>query len=239
MKRFSIRLLVVVACALPSALHAQLGIGVGLASAGEDIRRASTGLTNLPSADSIRYGDVSNGLGFYASGRIKYSYGVIRLAADLSYVYFPASEITLTEVHTGGESDATFHVGASVVPIGFGLEVTTPNEYVRPYAGAQLTYSIIYKTFAYVSGDTSIDRSDVRNEWEGRNGLGVNVLAGVEFAAGDVLGIDIGARYNLTNLLSKGTDEPAFNYLQFGLAIYFGDLYKDSDERKDTGGTPR
>jgi opacity protein-like surface antigen len=219
---------------LPASASAQLGIGGGIAAMGSSIRGAAEDLNELRQRDSITYADVDGGIGFYGTFRIKYSYGGFwRFAGDVAYTYYPNENIRLVEYEAGDTNSATFEVGASLITGSIGLDLALPTEGVRPYASGQFTYTIFNRTLARVSGSESIEDAEVQNKWEGSNEWGLAIGAGVEFAAGSTLALDIGLRYNLANLFSMKETEPATNYLQAGVTLFFGDLLKDAKEEQE------
>ena len=217
-----------------SICRAQVGVGAGLAAMGADVRRASDDLGRLSSGDSLSYSDLTGGAGFFAAFRIKYSYGGIwRFAGDATYLYFPSSEIELIETsQSGSTSTGVFDIGATLIIGSFGLDITLPVETIRPYLSAQGTYTIFNRTVARVSGENSIDDAEIQNRWAGSNEWGMALGAGMEFAAFSTMAIDIGARYNFSNLFTTDDDEPSVGYLQVGATLFFGDLMKTREEKE-------
>lgn len=212
--------------------RAQFGFGGGIASMGEDALQAGVSLTDLASKDSVTYADVSGGIGFYGIAQLKYGLGgPIRLNADVAYAFFPAEEITVKNINVG-DTSATFDVGATLIPITVGVDLVLPITFIRPYVGAQLSYTIFNRTLTYVKGDPSVNTPDVRNEWEGEDQWGVTVKAGAELAVGGVA-LDLGLRYNLANLFSKESGGSSMNYLQAGATLFFGDLLNRDDDEDD------
>ena len=144
--------------AAASACSAQIGIGAGVAALGADVRRANDDLQRLADGGEVTYEDISGGVGFYGIFRIKYSYGGIwRFAGDVAYTYFPESNIRLVETDQQGDTvSGVFDIGASLVTGSFGLDITLPVEYFRPYVSGQATYTIFNRTFAKVSGSDEV-----------------------------------------------------------------------------------
>jgi hypothetical protein len=218
-------------------LRAQFGFGAGIAAIGDNIRQAGGEVADLVQKDSITYQDVSNGLGFYFTGRVKYGLGgPLRIIGDASYIFYPASQVTLVDANFNGqEASATFDVGSTLIPINLGLEVTLPIAVVRPYLGAEFTYTFVSRTYTIAKGDpnNSDFGADIANKPAKENEAGVAFGAGAELAVGPVA-LDLGGRFNLTNLFTKGTDEKSVSFLQLGATLYFGDLLHKSD--KSEGG---
>jgi outer membrane protein W len=216
-----------------STATAQFGIGAGVAAMGSNVLQAGNGLITLAGKDSVTYADISSGIGFYGLAGFKYGYGgAFRLNLDVSYLFFPAQEITLNNA-SAQDTSATFDVGATLIPICLGGELVLPTDYFRPYLGAQLSYTIFDRTLTYVRGSRVLDNAEVHNQWEGHNEWGMSIKGGIEFGLRTVT-FDVGARYNMANLFTKGDNENAANYLQVGVALYLGDLL-----RKDTSSTTR
>jgi hypothetical protein len=220
--------------ALPVVAHAQFGFGLGVAAVGDNVRQAGGELADLIRKDSIGYNDVAGTFGFYATGRIKYPVGPIRIIGDVSYIFFPAEEVTLTDynVNTDQTGSATFEVGASYIPLNAGIEFALPIPVVRPYLGAEFSYTLISRTMTLVKADaTGTVSPDVANKSAGENEAGLAIGAGAELAVGPVA-LDLGARFNMTNLFTKDTDiEKSINFLQVGATLYFGNLMSsDGDD---------
>jgi hypothetical protein len=218
-----------------STARAQVGIGAGLAAMGSDVRRASDDLGRVSSGDSISYADLAGGPGYFATFRIKYSYGGMwRFAGDAAYIYFPSSNVQLIETsQNGSTATGVFDIGATLITGNFGMDITLPVETIRPYASAQATYTIFNRTVAKISGDNSIEETEIQNRWQGSNEWGLALGAGMEFAAFNTLAIDIGARYNFSNFFTTDDNEPSIGYLQVGATLFFGDLMKTRKEKEE------
>jgi opacity protein-like surface antigen len=220
--------LALAALALTGTASAQFGFGAGVASSGANLNQAAGNLSDLLAKDSITYTDVSGGFGAYVTARWKQPVGPVRLIADAAYIYFPAKEVVLTEVHVDPnhthQAQATFEVGGSYIPLAVGLEYALPTPVVHPYLGVQLTYTHVTRTFAAVRGDVDDISPDLSNRGTGSD-WGLMVGAGVELNVFSVMALDIGLRYNLENLLSKEEGVPDAKYLQLGASLFFGDLY--------------
>jgi hypothetical protein len=215
----------------PAVAHAQFGFGAGIAAVGDNISQAGGSLGDLLSADSLTYGDVSKGVGFYLTGRIKYGLGAVRLIGDLSYAFFPSSQVTLVDYSVDQQNQAgtaTFDVGTTLIPINAGLEAVLPLPVVRPYLGAEFSYTLVSRTYTIARADANSQfAADVANKPAGENEAGLAFGAGAEIAVGPVA-LDLGARYNLANLFTKENNEKQMSYLQIGATLYFGDLmHKD------------
>lgn len=212
---------------------AQFGIGAGVAAMGDNVLEAGVNLTRVFDGDTVRYEEIGGVVGGYVIGHFRYGYGSYgRLNLDVGYVFIPSENIRLVEVHEAS-NEAVFEVGASLIPIALGGEVMLPEEVVRPYAGAQLTYTIFNRTFAHVRGNESFNRDDIRSEWAGHNRWGLAVRGGVEFALGSVA-LDLGLRYNLASLFNAKQGEKEMNFLQVGLSLLFGELVNTREaERED------
>ncbi len=204
--------------------RAQFGVGIGVAAAGDNLQQAGGELADLFSSDSITYDDVSGTIGFYVTGKARFELGeVLRFSGDLSYVYFQAKELTLTDFNVNTQDStvaATFEVGTSLIPIGAGVEAVLPLGPLKPYLGLQGTYTFVSRTYAFVRGAQELDDADFRNKSAGDGELGVAISAGVDIGLGP-LKLDVGAKYNLSNLLSTDENEKSMRYLQVGVAALF------------------
>lgn len=227
MKRLALLLSMITIGLVSGAMtaHAQFGFGAGVAAVGDNIGQAGGELSDLFSDDSITYGDVSGNIGFYLTGRAKIDLDPIRLLGDISYVYFQSEQVTLTDVSVNSADTTvtgTFDVGTSMIPINVGAAFALPTPVVKPYVGAQLSYTFISRTYAFVSGATEIENKGIQNKSAGDPEVGAVILGGAEFALG-VASLDVGFRYNLTNLFSTDEDagEKSMRYLQFGASLFF------------------
>jgi hypothetical protein len=212
--------------------QAQFGFGAGVAVVGDNVLQAGGDLADLISKDSIQYGDVAGTFGAYATGRIKYGLGAVRIIGDASYIFFPAKEVVLTDynVNTNQTGSATFEVGATFIPLNAGLEFVLPLPVVRPYLGAEFSYTFVSRTYTLVKADaTGTVSPDIANQPAGENEAGIAVGAGAEFGIGPVA-LDLGARFNVANLFTQASDEKAMSFLQVGAVLYFGDLVGGGDE---------
>ena len=212
--------------------HAQFGIGAGAAAMGDNVLEAGVNFTRLFDGDSVQYSDIGGVVGGYVIGHFRYGYGSYgRLNLDVAYVFFPAETIRVTEVDASNNG-AEFEVGASLIPIALGGEVVLPNENIRPYLGAQITYTIFNRTFAYVQGDEQFNRDDIRTEWAGRDRWGLAFRTGCEFAIGR-MALDLGVRYNLADFFHASDGDKTMNYLQIGASVLFGELVNTKQDDKE------
>lgn len=219
---------------LPATGAAQFGIGAGVAAMGDNILESGVNLSHVSDGDSVQYGDIGGVIGGYVIGHFRYGYGSFtRLNVDVSYVFVPSKNIRLVEA-SSTSNEAVFEVGATLIPIAIGTEIVMPNKVVRPYLGAQVTYTIFNRTFAYVQGNEAFNRDDIHNEWEGHNRWGLAFRTGCEFALGNIA-LDIGARYNLASLFNETDGSESMNYLQIGANLLFGELIYTQEQDKAEG----
>jgi hypothetical protein len=233
MRNLLLLMLLLAASAVP--VRAQFGFGAGVAVVGDNVLQAGGDVADLVRQDSIQYGDVAGKFGFYLTGRMKYGLGAVRIIGDASYIFFPAKEITMTgfEINQDTTASATFEVGASFIPINAGLELVLPLPVVRPYLGAEFSYTFVSRTYTLIKADPGTEQpaGDIANKSAGENEAGLAIGAGAEFALGPVA-LDLGARLNLPNLFTMGTDsEQAMSFVQLGAVVYFGDLVGGSDDK--------
>ncbi len=208
----------------PGVATAQFGFGAGLVAAGDNVSQAQGELADLFAKENISAGDISGDIGLYLSGRFRLGMGPVRLLGDASYLFFKAKEVTLTEASANpGDTSAsgTFDVGTSMYPIAAGVAFALPIPVVKPYVGAQLSYTLINRTFTRVSGGADWQTLGVENKSAGDPELGMTVNAGAEFNLAFAT-LDVGARYNLTNLFSQENGEAQMRYLQVGASLFFG-----------------
>lgn len=225
MKRTAIIIGTIAAMTLGAgAAHAQFGVGLGVAAVGDNIGQAGGEIRDLFQKDSITYGDVSGDIGFYVNGRGRLPLGPINLVGDVAYIYFQAKQVNLTDVGVNAQDstvNATFEVGTSMIPIYVGAEVALPIPVVKPYVGAQVGYTYTNRTYSFVSGNDKLRNLDLENKSAGDPEIGLALNAGVNLSLG-VMGLDIGARYNLENLFTADDGEEPMRYLQFGATLFFG-----------------
>ncbi|HVZ37656.1 MAG TPA: outer membrane beta-barrel protein [Candidatus Kapabacteria bacterium] len=213
----------IVAMASYASAQAQFGFGAGLAAAGDNISQAQGELSDLFNKQNISAGDISGNLGFYAQGRVRIDLAPINLIGDVSYIYFPSKEITLTQ-GTVNPSDSTgsarFDVGTSMIPIAAGATFALPLPVLKPYVGAQLCYTYIKRTYTFVSGGSQFQSLQIENTDASDPEVGMTLNAGVEFDLA-VLTLDVGARYNMTNLFTTSGSEKPMRHLQIGASLFF------------------
>jgi hypothetical protein len=205
------------------AARAQFGFGAGIAAIGDNIGQAGGEVSDLLGKDSISYGDVSGDIGFYLTGRAKFEVGPLRLMGDVSYVYFQAKEVTLESFgFNAGDTtvSGTFNVGTSMIPINVGAAIALPTPVVKPYIGAQLSYTFVSRTYAFVSGDAEIQNKGIQNKSAGDPEFGLSINGGAEFGLG-FASLDVGARYNMMNLFTADDTEKSMRYLQVGASLFF------------------
>jgi hypothetical protein len=225
MKRIALSLTILTAIMIygGAMARAQFGFGVGVAAIGDNIGQAGGEVSDLINKDSITYGDVSGNIGFYASGRVRIPLGPIHLLGDISYVTFLSKEVTLesASVNTADTTvSAQFNVGTTLIPINVGAAFALPTPVVKPYLGAQLSYTFVSRTYAFVSGATEIKDKGIQNKSAGDPEVGLTVNGGAEIALG-FAALDIGARYNMMNLFTEDTGEKSMRYLQVGASLFF------------------
>ena len=215
-----------------SAAYSQIGVGAGLAAVGDNIQQAGGALADLIKKDSITAGDVSGTIGGYFTvrGRLPVA-KILAITGDANYIYFQKEEMVLTDLAVNPDStaQATFEVGTSLIPLNLGVQLSFPSTVIIPYAGAQLSYSFVNRTYAFVRGSDQLNSVTINNASAGENEFGVALNAGVDIALGKVT-IDIGARYNLANLLTQDDGENGMRYLQVGAAILFGSRSVDDEK---------
>lgn len=202
---------------------AQFGAGLGVAAVGDNVDQAGGELSDLFQKETITLDDVSGNIGFYVTGRARIPVGPIRLTGDVAYVYFQSKNVTLTDVGANAQDstvNATFEIGSSMVPIFIGAEFALPIPVVKPYIGAQVGYTYTSRTYSFVSGNNKLRDFDLSNKSAADPEFGMALNAGVELSLG-VAALDIGARYNLSNLFSQSDDEKAMRFLQFGASVFF------------------
>ncbi len=218
-----------------SAASAQIGLGAGLAAIGDNIQQARGSLADLFAKDSIAVGDVSGTIGVYGTVRGRLPVGkVMQITGDLSYTYFQNKDVVLTDLAVNPDStaQATFEVGTTLVPLNAGVQFTFPSKVIIPYAGAQLSYTFVNRTYAFVSGSDKLNSVTINNAAAGENEFGAALSAGIDIALGEVT-IDVGARYNLANLFTQDDGEQGMRYLQVGAAILFGSRSLGDDDEGD------
>jgi hypothetical protein len=202
---------------------AQFGAGLGVAAVGDNVDQAGGELSDLFQKENITLDDVSGNIGFYVTGRARIPLGPIRLTGDLAYVYFQSKNVTLTDAAVNPQDStvsATFEVGSSFIPVFVGAEFALPVPVVKPYIGAQVGYTYTSRTYTFASGNDKLKSLDLQNKSAGDPEFGMALNAGVELSLG-VAALDVGARYNLSNLFSQSDDEKSMRFLQFGASVFF------------------
>ncbi|MGE3800524.1 MAG: outer membrane beta-barrel protein [Candidatus Kapaibacterium sp.] len=228
--------MVVLLFLLPIAeLQSQVGVGVGLASTGEDVFKAGGELEDLlrKDAENLTYDDLSGEIGFYGKAGFKKGFGGFRLAGDLSYVYFQNSQIKLTTFSVAQDTSvsATFEVGTTLIPVSLGLEYAIPISTVRPYVGVYPIYTFVNRTFTRLEGDMI---AGVENVSAGENEFGLGFEGGLELAPVNNLTFTLSSRYTIANMFTADDDEGTFGLFQLGLSIWFGDIIGNEDEKGET-----
>ena len=222
---------------LTVALRAQVGIGFGFASTGEDVYKAGGELEELlrKDAESLNYSDLSGEVGFYGKAGFKKGFGGPRVVADLSYIYFQNSQIKLTTFSIDQDTNlnATFEVGTSLIPVSVGLEYALPLSSFHPYVGAYPVYTFVNRTFTRIEGDQI---AGIENASAGENEFGLGVEAGLEFAPVKSLSFALSSRYTVANMFSADENEGTFGLFQLGLSVWFGDILGAEEEGTEGGG---
>lgn len=221
---------------LPLSLPAQVGVGGGVASIGESVQKAGGEFESLfeKGGEELTYEDISGEVGLYGMVGGKMSLGGVRLAGELSYAYFQASQITLTSLTVNDDTtvSATFEVGTSLIPISLGLEYALPIETFHPYVGAYPVYTIVNRTYTHIEGDQV---SGIENASAGENEFGVGAEVGAEFGLGGTVGLGVRLRFTVMNLFSAREGENSSGLLQLGASLWFGDLFpgEEGEEGED------
>lgn len=215
--------IIVLALTMASATSsmAQIGVGVGLAVAGDNVAEAGGALRDLVNRESITMDNVSADFGVYGSLRLRIPVKPIRVIGDVSYVYFRSQQVQLTQTTVeNGTSSATFDVGTSMIPVTLGVSYGMDLPVVSPYAGVNIGYTQVFRTYAYRSGSQDMNRATITNASAGDPEFGMGLNVGAEIKAGPVM-VDAGARYNFMNLFTTSSDEKGMRYLQLGATLYF------------------
>lgn len=204
------------------SLHAQIGVGIGLAATGESARMAGGELEDFFNRgdNDVTYNDISGDIGIYGKVGGKYGLGMIRLAGDISYIYIQNEKIRLSSLEVAEDStvSATFEVGMSFIPVSVGVEYALPLPVVRPYLGAYPTYTFVSRTYTFVEGDNI---SEFQNKSAGENEFGLGVEAGVEFSL-FAFTMGVSARYTSSNLFTAEDNEDVLGMFQLGGSLWFG-----------------
>ncbi len=196
----------------------QIGVGAGLATAGDNVGEARGALRDLANQESITMNDVSQNFGVYGTLRLRLPVKPIRLTGDISYVYFRSTEVQMTQ--GSGGSSATFDVGTSMLPVMIGVAYAMDLPLVSPYVGMNLGYTQVFRTYTYRSGSPELNRATITNASAGEPEFGMGLNVGAEIKAGSMM-VDAGARYNFMNLFTTSSDEKGMRYLQIGATLYF------------------
>lgn len=206
--------IIVLALTMASATSsmAQIGVGVGLAVAGDNVAEAGGALRDLVNRESITMDNVSADFGVYGSLRLRIPVKPIRVIGDVSYVYFRSQQVQLTQT--------TVENGTSMIPVTLGVSYGMDLPVVSPYAGVNIGYTQVFRTYAYRSGSQDMNRATITNASAGDPEFGMGLNVGAEIKAGPVM-VDAGARYNFMNLFTTSSDEKGMRYLQLGATLYF------------------
>lgn len=201
------------------------GIGAGLVAAGDGVSQAAGDLKEFISKDSLTFSDATGNIGFTVVGRVRYALSeLFRLNGDASVAFFSSENVQLTSASADladTSVNATFEVGTTVIPISAGLHVGFPAGPLRPFVGADIGMTFVSRTYTFVSGNTGgVNQVEIENKSAGDPEIGVALNAGADVTLGPVA-LEIGARYNLANLLSQDDGEDPMKYLRVGLALIF------------------
>lgn len=216
---------VLLVTAIPS--HAQLGagLGAGLVAAGDGVSDAAGDLRDFLSKDSLTFSDVTGNVGFTVIGRARWKMSdVFSLNGDASVAFFSSENVQLTSASANladTSINATFEVGTTVIPVSLGLQAGLPAGLFRPFVGADIGLTFVNRTYTFVSGNTGgVNQVEIENRSAGDPEVGLALTAGTDLNLGAIV-LEIGARYNLANMLSKQDGEDPLKYLRIGASIIF------------------
>lgn len=227
-----ILLLTLIVPFLSPALVAQPGVGIGVASIGDDLRKAGGELEELfeKRDEELTYQDLSGGVGFYGMVGFKSQFDNtgFRLAAEASYVYFQSEQIRLRSVSINDDTtfNASVEVGTSLIPIGLGIEYAIPTSPIHPYFGIYPTYTLVNRSYLLIEGNAP---AGFENSSAGENEFGLAGEVGVELGILNGLGLGLRARYSLANLITSDELEDSYGVLQLGAILWLGDLFDEDD----------
>ncbi|MEO8665639.1 MAG: hypothetical protein ABI462_09085 [Ignavibacteria bacterium] len=211
----------------------QLQVGIGFSEPYDDLKGtyftnellgSNTVLTINPDFMRNNYGGKS-GLNFFAKGKINFDkYSTIRGIAQANFNTFNTFEtsksgnIGVQVININNELD-TFLTSVNYsytfnnFGLGFGLEVapTSFTNLVSPYFGANLNFNFLSGELARTENNfdsVKLSFSDFR--------IGVNFDGGIEAKVSDNIGVALGIKYDLGNLLLKNTNGGIEDAIEFG-----------------------
>lgn len=166
-----------------------------------------------------------NGLSFFGKGKINFDkYSTVRGVFGLSYNAFNTFEsakngnIGVQIININNELDTvltsvTYDYNFSAFSIGFGLELapTSFTGLFSPYFGANFNANILGGELSRTENrfdSVKVSFSDLR--------LGVSFDAGIEAKVSRGIGLAIGLRYDLGNLLLKNTNASIADAVEYG-----------------------
>jgi outer membrane protein W len=164
----------------------------------------------IPNLDSIYF--MKQGLNFGADGKFyvdkRRSIGI---TLSLAYSLFSNSEdITVLS------KTYTVKPKINVFTAGLGVEyafLPKPKYKVNPFIGVEFTGNFFSGKFEYEPADTSVPARDLKSE--ARFGLGVG--AGIDIKLSKNIGIVVGGKYHLANLIGKDYDSTGITKTEFPL----------------------
>lgn len=227
-------------------IHVTGGYSLPLGDFKSDIVSPDTTTTNWPyrMKSGFNVGAVGKlALGKTANFRLTFGFNYSSFSNEgtVSNVY--GTVIPPNSVNLAYGASRTFNPKVSLITISLGGEYAfMPAEKINPFVGLDITSNFWGGSFKFTPADTGVYR-DQDMKAEARFGLQLN--GGCEFKLSNQIGLVVGLKYNMANLVGKGQDDaseigpneidlsdkahgnfPARNvsYLQTyaGLSIYFG-----------------
>jgi hypothetical protein len=207
-----------VACTILGSVtvaHAQsLSIGVGLSTPNEAVSSVYNNITLQNFGEDLK--DAAS-FGYHIQAKYRFGLGEsVRFALGAGWHRFPEADIIIKNP----QDDKTYVLTATsnIIPITAGIEYSLIKSAIGVYLMGDLSYNYLANSVGLKQGD--IDLPFAKSETLSRVGAGLG--AGVDFDL-NVLTLDVGAKYNLVNLINKeNADEPDRSYFALTVSVVFG-----------------
>jgi len=193
------------------------GLFVGLSTPNDEVNNvynsAKLNLNDLQPGKLIRE---ASALGYHIGGKIRLS-----LSDDFSFTgsaawhKFPESNIDVLDP-TSGDTLARLTTTQNIIPITAGINFYLINSTIGLYGTGELAYSYIYNSIDVQYEDVPLEIE--KTPTDSRVGFGLGVGADLDL---QLLTLNLEAKYNISNLIGKVSNEETKAYFTLSLGVYF------------------
>ncbi len=226
MMRRLIVLIVVISTIFSSGLYAQIDFGFtgGLSTPNDNIN-------DVWNSSRLNYDTTDFAGNLFRDGtKIGYNLGIrlrfplssnISFVGGISYHRFPQTNMSLSVINNSDSIVTKLTGTQTLIPISVGLNLYLLRSFIGLYGTGDLSYNYILNNVEYKGIPLNVSMSPS----DSRVGVGLGLGADVDLK---LILLNLEVKYNISNLIGRGSGELSKSYLTTNIAIFFGNSKKQS-----------